>query len=87
MAQKEDFLLDRRLIDGIRLLEAKQFRAIICGLADIDEGKEPETKDPVALAFIRTQKRCPASNDAGADTERAANFIPKWAEQRWVGRT
>jgi hypothetical protein len=56
MARKKTFLLNHELIDGIRFLDAEQFKAIICGLADIDERKEPETKNPVALAFINMQK-------------------------------
>jgi 5-methylcytosine-specific restriction endonuclease McrA len=49
-------LLNHELIDGIRFLGAEQFKAIICGLADIDERKEPETEDPIALAFINLHK-------------------------------
>jgi hypothetical protein len=56
MARKKTFLLNHELIDGIRFLDPAQFKAIICGLADIDEHMEPETKDPVALAFINMQK-------------------------------
>jgi hypothetical protein len=56
MARKKTFLLNHELIDGIRFLDAEQFKAIICGLADIDERKKPETTDPIALAFINMQK-------------------------------
>jgi hypothetical protein len=56
MTRKKTFLINHKLIDGIRFLEAEQFKAIICGLADIDERKEPETKDPVALTFINMQR-------------------------------
>jgi E3 ubiquitin-protein ligase DOA10 len=56
VARKKTFLLNHELIDGIRFLNPEQFKAIICGLSDLDERKEPETKDPVALAFINMQK-------------------------------
>jgi hypothetical protein len=56
MARKKTFLLNHELIDGIRFLNAEQFKAIICGLADMDERKEPETKDSIALAFINREK-------------------------------
>jgi hypothetical protein len=56
MARKKTFLLNHELIDGIRFLDAEKFKAIVCGLADIDERKNPDTKDPIALAFINFQK-------------------------------
>ncbi|MDR1319446.1 MAG: hypothetical protein LBJ90_07455, partial [Treponema sp.] len=82
MARKRTFLLNHELIDGIRFLDGETFKAVICGIADLDEYKEPETKNTVALAFIGMEKGFVLENAEkwAGKCERAGNAREKRAE-------
>jgi hypothetical protein len=57
MSRKRTFLLNHELIDGIRFLDGETFKAVICGIADLDEYNRAADERPGGAGLYQQGKR------------------------------